>query len=648
MKGLLERLNEQRKSNSLGSNCDISFIFEGDKEGKSVRAHKFVLSTYSAVFKQNFDRINKKSRHRLADSPPTDVDPHLPTISVSNTSYRSFKYFIDVLYAREEISKCHKTNRLVDCIQLASEYKIKDLFEDAKTQLVSLLDERVDLATMLGMWSTLDKVAHCEDLCIELGRQSANALKNHLKTANDVCKLWRELKSKPKAFDYLFNQSDFRIQCANLLQTEINTVEDVFKLWADNQDIPDLVNLLMSSRTTQSKLPESEESYKSQSISKLSCNGNVSSTTTQVLQQKVENGGASSDTTEHSTNKDDLLKDATRNDGPSSSSSSKRPRKRKRKNKNKNKLPLSEVVSFEDMDIDVSNYKEKTVNNKRKVFDNESTKSSDTDSEAAAATSANNHTHNQSEEYSLEDIQALYKMSTPARCTPVEVSSQRQLKDVSVVQSTPDRKTEEDYSSSTECEKAIMGQTEISRVAKKQKLSPSIVFRPRVLNIQELRREKPVSITTDETSTVQLRPSPQDTTIVDSTSKVEVDAVSDQLQNKANAINDVYQNASTVIQNPKDYNDYHAVSEGGPRLNDIIAFKMIEISENYTPELSEFKEGRVVNIDDKGVVTFEILNETKLKRNGKFELNPEDEGVAQDLIVQLNWRDVMDPRLVFP
>ena len=41
---------------------------------------------------------------------------------------------------------------------------------------------------------------------------------------------------------------------------------------------------------------------------------------------------------------------------------------------------------------------------------------------------------------------------------------------------------------------------------------------------------------------------------------------------------------------------------------------MIEMSENYTPELSEFKEGRVVNIDDKGVVTFEILNETKLKR----------------------------------
>ena len=32
------------------------------------------------------------------------------------------------------------------------------------------------------------------------------------------------------------------------------------------------------------------------------------------------------------------------------------------------------------------------------------------------------------------------------------------------------------------------------------------------------------------------------------------------------------------------------------RLNDVIAFKMIEISERYTPELSEYKEGRVIHI----------------------------------------------------
>lgn len=49
------------------------------------------------------------------------------------------------------------------------------------------------------------------------------------------------------------------------------------------------------------------------------------------------------------------------------------------------------------------------------------------------------------------------------------------------------------------------------------------------------------------------------------------------------------------------------------RMNDVIAFKMVEMSSNYTPEVSEYKEGRVVDIQD-NLVTFNIVSQQTLKR----------------------------------
>ena len=57
----------------------------------------------------------------------------------------------------------------------------------------------------------------------------------------------------------------------------------------------------------------------------------------------------------------------------------------------------------------------------------------------------------------------------------------------------------------------------------------------------------------------------------------------------------------------KDFSVYHPVGEGGARLNDVIAFKMLEMSDSNTPELSEFKEGRVTDIQEE-TITFHILN----------------------------------------
>ena len=47
---------------------------------------------------------------------------------------------------------------------------------------------------------------------------------------------------------------------------------------------------------------------------------------------------------------------------------------------------------------------------------------------------------------------------------------------------------------------------------------------------------------------------------------------------------------ASIVKN-KGYSAYHAVSDSVPRVGDIIAFKIVEIRENYAPEVSDCKKG---------------------------------------------------------
>merc|ERR1712098_95979 len=97
----------------------------------------------------------------------------------------------------------------------------------------------------------------------------------------------------------------------------------------------------------------------------------------------------------------------------------------------------------------------------------------------------------------------------------------------------------------------------------------------------------------------------------------------------------------------KDYSAYHLVSDSGPRVGDIIAFKHVEMGENYTPEVSDYKEGKVTECDGTNWVTFEMLTQTKVKKNGKFEIE-DDQSDLSDKVQTFNWCDLIEPRLVFP
>ena len=82
---------------------------------------------------------------------------------------------------------------------------------------------------------------------------------------------------------------------------------------------------------------------------------------------------------------------------------------------------------------------------------------------------------------------------------------------------------------------------------------------------------------------------------------------------------DVYTNKSVVVQN-KDYFTYPAVGDTEPRVEDIIAFKVVELGEDYAPRVSEYKEGKVLEVDDEEV-KFNLVNNGYKRKNGKFEID---------------------------
>ena len=78
---------------------------------------------------------------------------------------------------------------------------------------------------------------------------------------------------------------------------------------------------------------------------------------------------------------------------------------------------------------------------------------------------------------------------------------------------------------------------------------------------------------------------------------------------------DVYSNRSVVLEN-KDYSAYPAVGRV-PRVGEIIAFRVVELGEDYAPGVSEYKEGKVLEMYE-GSVKFQLVNKGYNRKIGKF------------------------------
>ncbi|EFA12236.1 coilin [Tribolium castaneum] len=85
-----------------------------------------------------------------------------------------------------------------------------------------------------------------------------------------------------------------------------------------------------------------------------------------------------------------------------------------------------------------------------------------------------------------------------------------------------------------------------------------------------------------------------------------------------------------------------------PRIGDVIAFKILRISENYTPEISSWIVGKVVNYKNKEV-TFDITHgqDQCVNPQGKFCLEQE-EPEEQSNEFKCLWQNVIEPRCIYP
>ncbi|XP_070787240.1 coilin-like, partial [Enoplosus armatus] len=120
-------------------------------------------------------------------------------------------------------------------------------------------------------------------------------------------------------------------------------------------------------------------------------------------------------------------------------------------------------------------------------------------------------------------------------------------------------------------------------------------------------------------------------------------------------------NMSVVLQNgaesaPKqDYSSMPLLA-APPQVGQRIAFKLLELTENYTPEVSEYREGKMVSFDPTTKqVELELLNAFQAPvEPGKFDLvyqNPDgservEYAVSRGSRVTERWDSLLEPRLI--
>lgn len=129
---------------------------------------------------------------------------------------------------------------------------------------------------------------------------------------------------------------------------------------------------------------------------------------------------------------------------------------------------------------------------------------------------------------------------------------------------------------------------------------------------------------------------------------------------KQQQLNQTVTNKSIIIQNPPETakRDYSAMPllAAPPPVGQKIAFKLLELAENYSPEVSEYKEGKIINYSP---VTQQLDLELSsasgaVKIPGKFDLVYESEGgghmieytIPHDTTVTERWSSLIEPRLI--
>ncbi|XP_074117954.1 coilin [Sminthopsis crassicaudata] len=129
---------------------------------------------------------------------------------------------------------------------------------------------------------------------------------------------------------------------------------------------------------------------------------------------------------------------------------------------------------------------------------------------------------------------------------------------------------------------------------------------------------------------------------------------------KQQQLNEVVKNTSIIIQNPVEtpQKDYSLLPQlaAPPQVGEKIAFKLLELTADYSPDVSSYKEGKIINYNpDAQEVDIEILSSLPVvKEPGKFDLVYQNENgtevveyaVSQDKRITICWKELIEPRLI--
>jgi len=300
----------------------------------------------------------------------------------------------------------------------------------------------------------------------------------------------------------------------------------------------------------------------------------------------------------------------------------KKKRKRKRKPKNKNKLSLDQIPDFgPPIQPDPAFAKKAEVEKKNghQRFEEE-VENMEVEEEEA-------------ENISAEAMQALYNKSVsvpPVATLPAAAGSPglSQLKPIH----TPKSIT---ANGSVSCEEALLAsqdQRVVSNgnVANKVKAPPRVVFRPRALDVAQLRQ--PIQVERGSASSrFQLSTSTTAPTGMEALLNCQGQVFSKD-GSEASAVN------SAVKE--RDYSSFPPLS-AVPGVGAVVAFKVMELSADYTPGVSAYKEGKVLAVEGQKL-SIELVAGI-IRRSGRFELG-EEEVVEKN--VEHNMRDLIEPVLV--
>ena len=304
-------------------------------------------------------------------------------------------------------------------------------------------------------------------------------------------------------------------------------------------------------------------------------------------------------------------------------------RKRKRKNKNKNKLAPEDAPVFEaeilPTSYDLNNHRKSNAHVK---FDEQMEVDESVEPQ---------HT----EEFTVADVRKLYEQSVSSRpaekSVPAAFSPSNSVKLVRV------------DNSSSGCEAALIKQFDEKKVSNNQVVTSSTSnfrFKPRVLSVKEMAvkttRKEPLTFSNGVGSSNSDNLKAGDD-VRQANNIKEADNLS-QFSALLNCAGKVFDKNAVPV---KDYTAYHLVSDSGPRVGDVIAFKHLDLGENYTPELSDYKEGKVLEVDENQSVVFEMITKSNVKKNGRFEME-ENQSIDDEKLKRFSWNELIEPRLIFP